>query len=84
MGQIQNLFRFTFWTGLRTSELIALRWDDVDLVNRTLTIRLAKVRKREKAPKTNAGRRTVTLLQPAYEALQAQRQHSQPPAKRSS
>lgn len=76
-GQIRNLFQFAFWTGLRTSELIALRWDDVDLVNRMLTVRRAQVRKREKAPKTKAGRRTVSLLQPAVDALLAQRQHTQ-------
>jgi integrase len=26
-----NLFQFAFWSGLRTSELIALEWDDIDL-----------------------------------------------------
>jgi integrase len=77
VGQVRNLFQFCFWTGLRTSEVIALRWDDVDLKGRTMTIRRAKVRKQEKAPKTRAGRRTVTLLQPAYDALVAQRQHTQ-------
>lgn len=76
-GQVRNLFQFAFWTGLRTSELIALRWRDVDLEGGTLTVRRAKVRKRIKAPKTKAGHRTVQLLHPALEALQAQRQHTQ-------
>ena len=31
--QIKNLFQFAFFTGLRTSELIALEWEDVDLTN---------------------------------------------------
>jgi integrase len=72
-GQIRNLFQFALWTGLRTSELIALRWEDVDLHNGMLSVRRAKVRKQIKAPKTKAGRRTVQLLQPAIDALQAQR-----------
>jgi integrase len=76
-GQIRNLFQFAFWTGLRTSELIALRWEDVDLIGKTITVRRASVRKKVKAPKTKAGRRTVTLLQPALDALLDQRQHSQ-------
>ncbi len=76
-GQIRNLFQFAFWTGLRTSELIALRWEDVDLHNRLLSVRRAKVRQQVKAPKTKAGRRTVQLLQPALDALLAQRQHTQ-------
>ncbi|SEO77138.1 integrase [Luteibacter sp. UNC138MFCol5.1] len=76
-GQVRNLFQFAFWTGLRTSELIALRWDDIDLAGRTMTVRRAKVRKQVKAPKTRAGRRVITLLQPALDALQAQRVHTQ-------
>ena len=76
-GQIRNLFEFGFWTGLRTSELIALRWEDVDLIHGTISVRRAKVRKKVKAPKTKAGRRTLTLLAPALHALKAQRQHTQ-------
>jgi integrase len=75
-GQIRNLFQFAFWTGLRTSELIALRWEDIDLHSGMLSVRRAKVRKQIKAPKTKAGRRTVQLLQPAIDALQDQRQHT--------
>ena len=29
-GQVRNYFLFAFWSGLRTGELIALRWCDVD------------------------------------------------------
>src|SRR5688500_17799944 len=28
-GAIRNLIQFAFWTGLRTSELIAVRWEDI-------------------------------------------------------
>lgn len=76
-GQIRNLFQFAFWTGLRTSELIALRWEDVSIPGGSITVRRAKVRKHVKVPKTKAGRRTMTLLQPALDALLAQRQHTQ-------
>jgi integrase len=77
-GQIRNLFQFAFWTGLRTSELIALRWEDVDIDNCTITVRRALVRRRVKVPKTKAGRRTINLLEPALDALKNQRQYSQP------
>ena|ERR1041385_1851221 len=42
-GQAQNFVQLAFWTGLRTSELIALDWPDIDwirgvvVVSRTLT-----------------------------------------------
>ena len=31
-GHGRNLLQFAFWTGLRTSELVALDWADVDFV----------------------------------------------------
>jgi predicted transposase YbfD/YdcC len=38
-GQVKNLIQFGFWSGLRTSELIALKWADIDfkrgIVNRS-------------------------------------------------
>jgi len=57
-------------TGMRHGELCALAWEDIDLkkgeihVCRNLTAKGLFV-----PPKTNAGIRTITLLQPALEAL---------------
>ena len=43
--QIKNLFQFAFFTGLRTSELIALEWEDVDLGHGLLYVVRAVVKK---------------------------------------
>ncbi|WP_312453229.1 Arm DNA-binding domain-containing protein [Pseudescherichia sp.] len=57
-------------TGLRHGELCALAWEDIDLskgeihVGRNLTAKGLFV-----PPKTEAGIRTITLLQPALDAL---------------
>jgi integrase len=67
--QHRALFQFAFATGLRTSELIALVWDDVDAEKRLLHVRRARVRGDIKTPKTAAGRRTVDLCGPAIAAL---------------
>ncbi len=78
-GQERNLFLFEFWTGMRTSELIALQWGDIDHNRGTVEIRRALtraaiVKKIEgETPKTKSGRRHVKLLAPALEALQAQK-----------
>lgn len=68
-GQERNLIQFAFWTGLRTSELIALRWQDVDLEQNCIHVRIAKVRDHLKGTKTKSGERTITLQPQAREAL---------------
>lgn len=62
---------------MRTSELIALRWQDVDWAHGLVLVRQAWVSGEIKGPKTEAGRREIKLLPPAREALLAQRVHSQ-------
>ncbi|HBP6867982.1 TPA: site-specific integrase [Legionella pneumophila] len=72
--QIKNLFQFAFFTGLRTSELLALEWQDIDLKRGTAKVSRAMVRKRLKGTKTEAGEREVMLLEPAIEAVLAQKE----------
>lgn len=74
--QIRNLFQFAFFTGLRTSELIALEWGDVDLAHGIINIVRAVVKKQIKGTKTIAGKRKVMLLPPAIEALNEQMKYT--------
>jgi integrase len=79
--QERNLFEFAFWTGLRTSELCALQWRDVDWNAGTVRVRRAATRAARAAdvkegPKSKAGRRDVKLLPPALAALKAQKPFS--------
>lgn len=77
-GQVRNLFQFFLWTGLRTSEAVALRWADVDWQRGEIKINRARTQTATDAetPKTRSGRRTVKLLPPALAALQAQKEHT--------
>lgn len=67
------LWQFAFSTGLRTSELIALRWLDIDCDKMEIHVCRAIVKGPhgmvEKDPKTYAGIRKVPLLPAAAEAL---------------
>lgn len=74
-GQGRNLIEFAFWTGLRTSELCALSWPDIDWVNGYAYITKAMTQAAEEAeePKTEAGDRRVKLLPAALEALTRQK-----------
>jgi integrase len=51
-----------FWTGLRPSEASGLRWGDVDLANRRLSVRRSRHLGRYAAPKTKQARREVELF----------------------
>lgn len=77
-AQVRNLYQFAFWTGLRTSELVALEWRDIDWVNQRVMVRRALTRAAEhvEGTKTKAGKRLVKLLRPALQALVAQKQHT--------
>ncbi|OHV12968.1 site-specific integrase [Kushneria phosphatilytica] len=70
------LIQFAFWTGMRPSEYIALEWGDIDWqrmeihVTKSIT---AAARGEIEDTKTNAGRRVISLLPPAAEALKQQK-----------
>lgn len=79
VGQNQNFVQFAFWTGLRTSELVALDWSAIDWI-RGVVVVSRKMTQGMPAPeegtKTEAGTREVKLLTPALEALKAQKTHT--------
>ena len=75
-GQSRNLFQFAFWSGLRTSELIGLRWEDIDFDNNRFYVRVAVVVRREKTTKTASGVRTVDLNPQTLEALTNQKKYT--------
>ena len=72
--QGRNLIQFAVCTGLRTSELIALEWGDIDWEAGLVRVRRALVKGSIKRPKTKAGERSVMLFEPALDALKSQRQ----------
>jgi integrase len=75
-GQGRNLVQFAFWTGLRTSELVALNWGDIDFLRGIMRISKATTQAGKDAvetTKTKSGIRDVRLLAPALAALNAQK-----------
>lgn len=77
-GQGRNLIQFAFWTGLRTSELVALDWGDIDWTKGVIRISRAMTQAATEAEttKTTSGQREVKLLKPALQALTDQKQHT--------
>lgn len=68
----ENFVRFAFATGLRTGELIALKWRNVDFAKRLIHVERAIVDGYEKGTKTRKGARFVTLNDEAVMALKSQ------------
>lgn len=71
--QWENLFRFAINTGLRSSELCALAWKDIDFDKRKASVKNASVVGIIKTTKTRAGKRKVDLNDEALEALNQQK-----------
>lgn len=74
--QWENLFRFAIHTGMRSSELCALRWKDIDFVEKTAHVQTASVSGITKGTKTKAGTRKVELSEEAMIALNNQKPFS--------
>lgn len=74
----ENQYRFILQTGLRTGELVALKWEDIDFQNRTLKIRRSMEYRysvgewRIGEPKSKSGYRTIPLTDEAIGILKRQ------------
>ena len=73
--RLEALYVLAVATGLREGELLALRWEDVELEDAVLRIRYTLTRAGGKVtlgpPKTKKSRRSVGLTERAVEALRA-------------
>lgn len=73
--QITNYFTFSFNTGMRPSELIALRWTNIDLRREKALVDAARVDWEAKGTKTGKVRE-IALNEGAMAALTAQKPHT--------
>lgn len=68
-----NVIKFVFNTGMRPSEWSALRWEDIDFINKVVVVKVAIVHHQMKGTKTNAGKRAIPLNDEAMQALNDQK-----------
>jgi integrase len=74
--QVANFVQFMFFTGLRTSEGIALQWGDIDVRKREMLIDGANVYDEETDSTKTYASRIVRLSKAALEALERQKAHT--------
>lgn len=73
-------YRFILQTGLRTGELVGLKWEDVDFQNKTLKIQRSMEYRysvgewRVGEPKSKSGYRTIPLTDEAIDILKRQKE----------
>lgn len=76
----ENQYRFILQTGLRTGELVGLKWTDVDFENKTVKIQRSMEYRhsagewRVGEPKSKSGYRTIPLTDEAIRILIAQQE----------
>lgn len=66
----KEYFQVAFYTGLRTGELLALRWQDLDLAKNKIFVRKSISNGIEKEPKTKSSIRNIDLHYLAKESFQ--------------
>ena len=76
----ENQYRFILQTGLRTGELVGLKWEDVDFKSKTIQIRRSMEYRysakewRIGEPKSKSGYRTIPLTEEAVSILKKQKE----------
>ncbi|MCH9814380.1 MAG: site-specific integrase [Epsilonproteobacteria bacterium] len=71
-GWFHNYLKVAFLTGMRTGEMIGLRWDDVQFNEEIISIKQAISEGVIGEPKTKAGIREIEMLPDVKKALQSQ------------
>jgi integrase len=71
--RLSALFEVAMFTGLRRGELLGLHWSDINLTNRTITVRTNRTQVGahvvESTPKAKAGARTIEIADATSGAL---------------
>lgn len=60
--KIKAFFAICFFTGMRTGEITALKWSDIDFINKIIHVRRTKNKGIETTPKTKSSIRDVEIL----------------------
>lgn len=72
----RQFFACWAWTGARMSELVALRWKDIDMMNNEIHITKARVKGIEGRTKTPSSKRRIPMFPPVRVAMELQKPYS--------
>jgi len=72
-GWFKNFIAIAFFTGMRTGEILALKWDCVDLEESTINIIATRTKGFTQTPKTKSSIRIIDIISQAEYYLKEQR-----------
>ncbi|WP_345993735.1 tyrosine-type recombinase/integrase [Sulfurimonas sp. HSL-1716] len=72
-GQLKNFLGISFFTGMRSGELLALTWDDLDFTENTITINKTVAQGIINSAKTRSSERDIEMLDKCREFFKSQR-----------
>lgn len=72
-GWLKNFLGIAFFTGMRTGEILALDWEDIDFEQNTISITKTRTMGITKAPKTKSSYRVIDILAQCEFYLKEQR-----------
>lgn len=68
--KIRAFFAIGFFTGMRTGEITALKWHDIDFKNKTIFVRATRNKGIETTPKTKSSIREIEILDVLFPILE--------------
>ncbi|OCL85703.1 putative prophage phiRv2 integrase [Aliarcobacter thereius] len=72
-GVFRNILGVSFFTGMRTGEVLALKWEDIDFINKRIDITKTRTMGLSKKPKTKSSIRNIDMIQQCEYFLREQR-----------
>lgn len=69
---IQSFVALGFFTGMRSGEMIGLRWEDIDFKRREISIKRTLKMGKVSTPKTKSSIRTIDIIEPLMPYLREQ------------
>lgn len=76
--KMRAFFALGFFTGMRTGEIIGLKWEDVDFEENIIKVRRSRRQGVETLPKTVNSIRDVEIIDPLLPYLKAHKEQSKP------
>lgn len=71
--QVRNFLAISFFTGARSGEIVGLKWDDIDMNTKTISIKRTVTNGFEHKPKTKSSQRVIDIISQLESYIKSQK-----------